>query len=251
MPITLTTLFTSPQDIWDVLSTEGVDLREDDHNLATGQIVVTTADALAGATTMTVAALPVALLAGAQLTFDSAGMSVPVTAQLSAAANLGATSLSVAALTSAIPSAAQARDSGVNAATGARLLVAARKGTSKVKLYCNQRYDDSQLKLSGTVVDWATDIAVWWMCRRRVQSVPKTVSAALEMALEELKAVYAGQLSIEDIGTRGSDWPTVTNITVRPGYNGMQARVEPAISEGTPTAYGQFIDWNSAASLWT
>lgn len=250
MPITLSTLFTSPQDIWDVLSTEGVDLRQDDHGLSTGQIIRTSADALAGATTMTVDAIPVSLLSGAQLTFDSAGMSVPVTVQLSAVALLGATTLSVVALSSAITSTAQARDSGVNAATGARLLVAARKGTSKVKLYCNQRYDDSQLRLSGTVTDWATDIAVWFMCRRRVQSVPKSVQGAFEMALEELKAVYAGQLSVEDIGTRGADWPSVSNITVRPGYNGMQARVEPAISEGTPTAYSQYIDWNSAASLW-
>ncbi len=250
MPVTLSTLFTSPQEIWDVLSTEGVDLRQDDHNQATGQIIQTSADSLAGATTMTVVPLPVALLRGALLEFDSAGMTVPIQVALSAAASAGATSISVGALTADIPSAAQARDSGVNAATGARLLVAARKGTSKVKLYCNKRYDDAQIALCGSARDWATDIAVRWICRRRNQPVPKSVQAAYEEALDELREVHGGRLALEDVGTRGADWPTISNITVRPSYNGMQARVEPNISEASPTVYGQYIDWNSAASLW-
>ena len=48
MPITLSTLFCTPQDVWDILSTEGVDLREDDHNLASGQIISTTSDTRVG-----------------------------------------------------------------------------------------------------------------------------------------------------------------------------------------------------------
>lgn len=90
MPVTLSILFCQPSDVWDLLSTEGVDLRQDDHNLATGQIITTTADAIVGATTLAVAALPVALLKGAQLIFDGAGMTDPVTVTLSAAASSGA-----------------------------------------------------------------------------------------------------------------------------------------------------------------
>lgn len=251
MPITLATLFTSPQDVWDLLSTEGVDLREDDHNLASGQIIQTTALAALGATSLSVVALPVALLAGAQLTFDAAGLDVPITVQLSAAAAAGATTLTVLGISAAIPANAQARDSGLNAATGARLLVGTRKGTSKVKLYCNGRYDDSQLRLSGTVCDWATICAAKFLCTRRAQGCPKSILYDYEEALEEMRDVQSGQLHIEDIGTRGSDWPSMSNITVRPGYNGMQARVEPQISEQTPTGYPQYIDWNSALSLWS
>lgn len=249
MPITLSTLFCTPQDVWDLLSVEGVDLREDDHNLATGQIITTTADAALGATTISVSALPVALLSGAQLTFDSAGMGVPVVASLTAVAALGATSITVAALGTAIASGAQARDSGVNAATGARLLVGTRKGTSKVKLYCNQRYDDSQLALSGTVNDWSTLCAARWLCMRRAQGCPKSIQVDYDEAVEEMREVQCGQLSIEDIGTRGVDWPTVTNVIVNPGYDGMRARVQPNISEQTPAAYNQYIDWSSAALL--
>ena len=249
MPITLSTLFTTPQDIWDMLSVEGVDLREDDHNLATGEIITVSADAAVGATSISVTALPVALLKGAELVFDAAGMAVPVKAQLTAAAALSATSITVTALTTAINSGAQARDSGVNAATGARLAVGARKGTSKVKLYCNQRYDDSQLALSGTVLDWATICAAKFICTRRAQGCPQSIAEDFKEALEEMKAVQAGQLAIEDIGTRGVDWPTVTNVIVNPAYDGMRSRVQPNISEGTPTNYHQFIDWNSAVLL--
>lgn len=249
MPITYNTLFCNPQDVWDTLSVEGVDLREDDHALASGLVIYTTADVAANATSISVQALPVALLSGAWLTFDGSGMTVPVRVQLSAAAALGATSISIQAASAAIVSGAQARDSGVNAATGARLLVGCRKGTSKVKLYCNQRYDDSQLVLSGTVLDWATIAACKWICSRRAQGCPKGIAADYEEALEEMKLVQMGQLAIEDIGTRGVDWPTVTNVTVNPGYDGMRARVQPNISEQTPTGYSQYIDWNSALRL--
>lgn len=249
MPITLSTLFCTPQDLWDFLSVEGVDLRQDDHNIASGQIIELGSAAAVGATSLTVLAIPVALLRGAELVFDGAGMTTPVKASLSAAASVGATTLSVTALETAINTGAQARDSGVNAATGARLVVGTRKGTSKVKLYCNQRYDDSQLALSGTVCDWATIIAAKFLCTRRAQGCPKSIQSDYDEAIEELRMVQSGQLSIEDIGTRGVDWPTVTNLTVNPGYDGMRARVEPNISEGTPTHYNQYIDWNSAVRL--
>ncbi len=235
--------------MWDLLSTEGVDLRQDDHNLATGQIITASADALVGATSISVTALPVALLRGAELIFDAGGMSTPVKAQLTAAASLGATSITVTALETQVNSAAQARDSGVNAATGARLLVGCRKGTSKVKLYCNARYDDDQLVLSGSVCDWATLYGAKWICERRAQPCPKSILRNWEEALEEMKMVHLGQLSIEDIGTRDVDWPSIVNIRVNPAYNGMQARVQPNISEQTPTRFGQFVDWNSALSL--
>lgn len=249
MPITLSTLFTTPQDIWDVLSVEGVDLRLDDHNLASGQLITTIADAIVGATSISVVALPVALLKGAQLTFDGASLEVPITVTLTAAASLGATSLSVTALEYQVNAGAEARDNGVNASTGARLLVAARKGTSEVKLFCNQRYDDSQLVLSGSVLDWATTIACRWLAKRRLQGCPAGLESDYKDVIARLQMVQYDQLSIEDIGTRGTDWPTISNITVNPAYDTIRARVQPSISEGSTTGYNQHIDWNSAAML--
>lgn len=250
MPISLSTLFCSPQDVWDVLSVEGVDLRQDDRNMATGQIIETSAAAVIGATSLTVLPIPVALLRGAELTFQEAGMTVPVVAQLTAAAAVGSTTLSVTELATDINSAAQARDSGVNAATGLRLLQATRRGTSKVKLYCNTRYDDSQLVLSGSVNTWATIVAAKWLCTRRAQGCPKSIQADYKEAMEEMQKVQCGQLYIEDIGTRGADWPTISNFIVNPGYDHMRVRVQTNISERSPTGYGQFVDWNSAMAIW-
>jgi hypothetical protein len=246
MPVTLNTLFCSPQDVWDLLSVAGVDLRQDDDSLASGQIIQTVADTPPLSTSMAVAPTPVALLAGAQLTFSNAGNTVPVIVQLTVAAPIGSTSLSIVSTMTDVPSGAQARDSGINAATGARLLVGCRKGTSKVKLYCNSRYDDTQLVLSGTVCDWTALIAAKFLCSRRAQGCPKSIQADYQEAIEELRMVQGGQLEIEDCGTRGVDWPAMSNVTVDPSYDGMRVRVEPNISEQTPTAYSQYIDWNSA-----
>lgn len=250
MPITLPTLFTSPQDVWDLLSVEGVDLRQDDHNLATGQVITLAADGVIGTTSLTITASPVALLKGAELTFEGSGMDLPVVVRLSAVAALGATTLSVEALETAVVSGATARDSGVNAATGARLLVGCRKGTSKVKLYCNARYDDSELAQSGTVLDWATICACKFLCTRRAQGCPNGILKDYEEAIDEMNRVQCGQLNVEDIGTRGVDWPSVVNVIVNPAYDGMRARVQPNISEQTPTQFGQYVDWNSARALW-
>lgn len=249
MSVTLSTLFTTPQDMWDLLSSEGVDLRLDDHNQASGQTITASSDAVVGTTSLSVSATPVALLRGATLTFDGANMEAPVATTLTAAANLGATSLTVAALTAAINGGATAQDSGVNAATAARLVVGCRKGTSRVKLYCNARYEDSQLVLCGTVNDWATTCGARWLCGRRAQGIPKTIQADYEETIEEMRMVQAGQLSLEDIGTRGVDWPTVTNVIVDPTKDIMRARVQTNISEGTPTDYNQYIDWSSALVL--
>jgi hypothetical protein len=249
MPITLTTLFTTPADVWDVLSVEGVDLREDDHNLATGQSVLAVADALVNATAISVQALVQPLLRGAQLTFDGAGMPSPATATLTTVGNIGDIALTVNPLTTQINAGATARDSGVNVATGARLNVGCRKGTSKVKLYCNAAYDDSQLKLSGTVLDWATICAARFLAKRRAQPCPKGIEDDYQEAIDEMRQVQSGQLRIEDIGTRGVDWPAMSNVIVNPGYDVVRARVIQQISEQTPTAYNQWPDWASYSVL--
>ncbi len=103
--------------------------------------------------------------------------------------------------------------------------------------------------MSGTVLDWATVAAAKFLCTRRAQGCPKSIKEDYDEAVEEMRMVHSGQLSIEDIGTRGVDWPTVTNVMVNPAYDGMRARVQTNISEQTPTAYSQFIDWNSAFLL--
>lgn len=243
--IALPNVYTTPQAVWDVLSTEGVDLRLDDNSLATGQTITCSSTAASGATSIAVTAIQYALLNGTQLEFYGGGMENIVQVQLSAAAAAAATSLSVVAISAAINTGAQAIDSGVNVATGKRLTEACKWATRRVKLYCCGRYDDSMLATAGSVYGWATIIAARWLAKRRAQAAPQGLEADYEEAMEEMKAVQRGELFIEDIPTRTVDWPAFSNVTVDPAYTVRKVRVESVISEPTPTQYPQAVDWNS------
>ena len=247
-PVTLPNLYALPSDIWDYLSTEAVDLRLDDHVLATGQTIQTTASAAQGTTTLSVTALLYPLLAGTMLEFDGGGTPQVVQATLTATAGVGATTLAVAALPGPISALAQATDSGVNLATGARLVKACNYATSQVKLYCCARYDDSQLATCWSCNRWATVLGSRWLCKRRAQPCPKSIEEDWKETKEEMQAIQQGKLLLEDIPLRTSGFPFLSNVTVDIRYDYARIRVEQPLSELTPTQYGQYIDWNSA--LW-
>ncbi len=243
--VNLPNLYCLPSDLYDFLGSEGAQLRLDDHNQATGQIVQTTADAALGATTLAITALQKPILRGTVLLFDGAGMETVVEATLTATAIVGATSLTVDTLSAGVNAQAQARDSGVNVALAARLVKGCSYATAQVKLYCCPRYDDSQLAQSWSVNRWATVLGSRWVAKRLSRACPAGIEKDYEEVIEELKGVRMSFLNIEDIGTRTSGWPFISNVSVNLGYDIAKVRVEPQISEATPTQYGQFVDWNA------
>jgi len=244
--VALPNIYCTPADVYDYLSVEGTQLRLDDHNLATGQIIQATVDALAGATTISITALSNPLIAGTTLTFDGGGMPAALDVVLATTAAAGATTLTVVQLSATVKSMAQARDSGVNTALAQRLVKATQYATAQVKMYCTPRYNDSALCQSWSVNRWATVLAGRWMSRRRAQGCPKAIEQDALEVMEEMKGVRFGRLTIEDVGTRTAGWPFLTNVTVDIRFDTAKIRVEQPISEGTPTQYSQFIDWNSA-----
>ena len=247
--VTLPNLYCVPNDLFDFLGIDGGQLRADDNGLATGQTIIATADAPANATTIPCTALQWALLNGSVLEFLGSGMPATVEVKLSALALTGSTSLQVQPLSAQVNNLAYAVDNGNNLATAQRLTLSCQRGTAKVKLYCCGRYDDSQLCQSWSVNQWALACAAYWYSTRRSQSAPKAIKDQYDEALEELKAVQKAELWIEDIGTRTSGWPFITNSTVNIAYDIAKSRVEPSISEGTPTVYPQYVDWNSYCLL--
>jgi len=249
VPITLPNLYCQPSDVYDRLGVEGVQLRLDDHSLATGQTVQATADAAQGSTSISVQPLQFPMLRGDVLEFDGGGMPLVVEAQLSATAGVGATSLSVSPLPGQVNSQAQATDAGVNLALAQRLVKACQYGTSQVKLYCCGRYDDSQLALAWSPNRWATSLASRWLATRLVRPCPQSLVDECKEALDEMKQVRVGMLAIEDIGTRTSAWPFMSNVRMDVRYDGTQLRMEPQISEGTPVLYPQYVDWDSVYLL--
>lgn len=244
MPVPLPNLYTTPNDIFDWLGAEGVDLLLDDRNEATGQKVQASQNTAAGATALPITALSFPLLAGSTLQFAGSGMDQQAVT-LSAVAQKGAVSLAVNPLLAPVNALASALDSGVNVAAARRLVKACQYGTSQVKLYCCTRYDDSQLVLAWSVNRWATTLAARWICRRRRQTAPKGIEQDAEDALKEMAMVKSGALSIEDIGTRTSGWPYMSNVDVDVRYDVAKVRVIPMLSEATPTNYAQFVDWTS------
>jgi hypothetical protein len=248
--VALPNLYCNPQDVFDWLGTEGVQLRLDDENLATGQQIAVTANASAGATSLAVTALSFPLLPGTVLEFNGGNMPVaPSEAVLTAVGKVGDTTLTVAALTNAVNVYATARDSGVNYALGQRLVKGCKYGTSRVKLYCSGRYQDSDLATCWSANRWATTFAAQWLCRRRAQPCPKSIEEDAKDALTEMMMVQSGKLQLEDIGTRTAGWPFLSNLAININYDYARLRVEPPLSEPTPTQYAQWIDWNSALYL--
>jgi hypothetical protein len=246
MPIALPNLYVTPQDIYEFVGIDAAQLRLDDQNQASGQQIQASADAVIGATTITLAnGLQYPLLRGTNLTFSDAQMSQPVTAVLNAVANAAATSLSIVPLATQINSGGVAIDNGVNVWLAGLLVKACQIATAKCKLYLCNIYDDSQLVLSWSVNQWATAIGARWLGTRRFMAAPENVQQAYDEAIEEMKAVAAGQLSIEDIGTRTSAWPFLSNISINDGFTFRKLRVEWPISEQTPTQYPQSVDWSS------
>jgi len=250
----LASLYCTPQDVYDVAGIDAVQLREDDRNQATGQSVTVTADAAAGATSLSVAALQYPLLKGAVITFDQGGLASPVEVTLTAAAASGATTLAVSATSDAIPSGAIAIDDGVNVWLASLMLIGCQRATTQVTRYCWPRYDVSNLLANakaaspGSVNQWATVIATRWIAQRLFRSAPQPVEEQYKETMEELKEVRAGQLSIENIGTRTSGWPFMSNVTLDDRSTFRKVRVEPWLSEPTPTQYVQSIDWDSIAA---
>jgi hypothetical protein len=250
---TLGTLYCSPSDVYDALGAEGVDLTLDDRNDATGQQIVVSANAAANATSLAVAALTLPLLNGQVLQFEGSGTD-QTSVTLSAVAQVGATSLTVAALANAINVNAKAVDTGVNTAAARRLLKACEYAKGEIDDYCTTRYDESQLLINaqlrgGSVGRWATTLAAFWICRRRRQGPSKGLMAEAEDVRDKLERVRASQYNIAYIGTRTTGYPFISNVEIDTRYEIGKVRVIAGLSEGTPTNYGQLVDWSSIYAI--
>lgn len=243
--VTLPNLYTTAADITALLGSESVDLSLDDHNMATGQNIEVTVLAAIGATALNITALEAPLLPGTVLRFDGAGLANINVVVLTSTGLVGDTTLAINPLAVAMPALAFAKDSGVTTYLAGLLIRGASYATAWVKRYCCNRYDDSLLATSWSVNEWATIYAARWVSQRRRQGCSKGLQKDFDRIEKELKQVQYGNLFIEDIGTRTSGWPFFSNTTIDLLYTIQKVRVEPQISEGTPTQYPQLVDWQS------
>lgn len=249
MSLSLQNLYCTPNDLYEQMGIEATQLRLDDKNIATGQQIIVTTAAAIGDTTLVIQPLQYPLLTGSHLVFELGGIATPVEVTVTVAAPIGALSLTVAALGSAIPVGGTANDNGTNVWLAGLMAKACQIGTGKVKDYCCCRYNDDDLYNNstekGAAFRWACAVAVRWLSKRLFQSAPEGSQQDYEEAMEELKMVQNSVLNIADIGTRTSGWPFMSNVTIDDRYTYRKVRVEPVISEGTPTQFAQSVDYNS------
>lgn len=248
-PLALPNLYATPVDVWDYCGVEGVELSLDDHLNATGQKIMATVDALQGAAVVNITALACPLLRGTVLTFDGAGMPNEGQLTLATTATRGSMTLNVVPLVQQINAQAAANDSGVNLAQAQRLVKSCAYGTDEVKMYCCSRYNDSDLVKSFTVNRWATICAAKWLLKRRSRPCPQGVMDDYNDALKVMEKVQSGKMQISGLGTRTAGWPYIDNFVIDQRYEVTKIRVEPALSEATPTQFAQFLDWNSVFLL--
>lgn len=126
-----------------------------------------------------------------------------------------------------------------NAETERLSIQGVNKATAKCNLYLLERYTAIQLKESWQVHEWATTYAAVWLCRRRFNSVPKSLMDAWADALEEMQAVHDREMSLGDIAETESDQPTLSNMTLDGRYHLKQQRVQRPISSKRSTPLPQ------------
>lgn len=114
--------------------------------------------------------------------------------------------------------------------------------TSRINLHCAGLYKTARLAQSWVVNYWASVLAARQLAGRRGNTVPQSLEQAYQEAKEDLDRVKNGDLSIPEIATRANSWPTWSNIRVNPYRRLRKARVEKAISEGSPTPRRQHTD---------
>lgn len=114
------------------------------------------------------------------------------------------------------------------------------EATTEVNGYCLIRYSETQLGNSEWVALKCLDIAVFYLCMRRLNTAPQSAQVRYEKAIEDLKAVEKGK-HIPDAATRKAAAPVLSNHRVRL-WPHPHVATTPHNSTGDPQGYPQATD---------
>jgi hypothetical protein len=115
--------------------------------------------------------------------------------------------------------------------------------TAKCNMFLGGRYDPNQLITSWMVNEWATRIAISWMCRRRGNPIPGSLKEEYDEAIAEMWEVKRSHLDLNDIGTRTAEYFSWANVIVRPEFQYAKTRVETSISDNEPVNFQRYKDF--------
>jgi phage gp36-like protein len=126
-------------------------------------------------------------------------------------------------------------------ASPAALTDALESAAVEVNGYAEPFYEPAALALSNWVRFKARDIAVYLLCLRRNNPVPKSVQARYDKAIKDLEGVRAGWVVVPDAAQRRANTPVLSNMRVA-SYPVPHPVVVAGTSTGEREGYVQNID---------
>lgn len=125
-----------------------------------------------------------------------------------------------------------------------------RRAKNKLDEYLLPAYNEDDLQANadagGRVNDLATDVAAYYLARRRGNTPAAAFKEDYEEARADLEAFRLDEKQLPAVDLRHKSSPAFSNIRVVPGYEYRKIRVEWPISEDSPTdGYTQAYDWRS------
>lgn len=102
--------------------------------------------------------------------------------------------------------------------------------------YCSQLYSDDALGSSDWILMRWTDIAIFYLCERRLNPGPGAAKRRFDKAIADLEKVQTGAMTIFDAAQRKECAPVLSNQSVRlsPYPHVVTARQQ---STGNPETY--------------
>lgn len=102
--------------------------------------------------------------------------------------------------------------------------------TARVNLHCLSKYPAADLASSWIVNDWCTIVACYILCCRRGNPPSGAIKEMYDAALEDMKAVQRGEVTLPDTALRNAGWPAWSNLSHIDHYR-YKSRVQTSISE--------------------
>jgi len=114
--------------------------------------------------------------------------------------------------------------------------------SQEIDMFLLNRYPASQLTTSYLVYMWCSVMVAYRLGMRRCGSVPQALQWEYEQTMEKLRQIQIGQMDIgglQKLSGPGAIW---SNVRLDGRFREKQMRVEPNISNSTPTPYPQHKD---------
>lgn len=112
---------------------------------------------------------------------------------------------------------------------------------AEVNFYLQNLYTPSALAGSEWVKRASRDIAVRFLCMRRLNSVPKSVQSQYEETIQKLDVIGSGKKNLPDAPARHANVPVLSNQRTHL-WPHPRVVTERVTSTGTPSGYAPMDD---------